>query len=75
MKTVKPAMVPFLDTYVNTIMIKGQTVPIYMDDVIFGKAYTEEIEIENIEELVQHDWLSATVVAVYARYLCLIVVI
>ena len=68
-------MVPFLDTYVKTIMIKGQTVPIYMDDVIFGKAYAEEIEIENIEELVQHDWLSATVVAVYVRYLCLIVII
>ena len=46
-----------------------------MDNVIFGKAYTDEIEIENIEELVQHNWLTATVVAVYARYLCLIVVI
>jgi len=75
MKTMKPAMVPFLDTYVKAIMIKGQTVPIYMDNVIFGKAYTDEIEIENIEELVQHNLLSATVVAVYTRYLCLIVVI
>jgi hypothetical protein len=69
MKTVKPAMVPFLDTYVKTIMVKGQSVPIYMNNVIFGKSYTDEIEIENIEELVQHNWLSATVVAVYARYL------
>jgi hypothetical protein len=70
MKTVKPAMVPFLDTYVKAIMTEGQSVPIYMDNVIYGKAYTDEVEIENIEELVQHDWLSATVIAVYARYLC-----
>lgn len=54
MKTVKPAMVPFLDTYVKTIMVKGQSVPIYMDNVIFGKSFIDEIEIENIEELVQH---------------------
>ena len=67
-------MVPFLDTYVKEIMIKGQSDPIYMDNVIFGKAYTDEVEIENIEELVQDNWLSVTVVAVYARYPCLIVV-
>ncbi|AES76810.1 Ulp1 protease family, carboxy-terminal domain protein [Medicago truncatula] len=62
-------MVPFLDTYMKAIMIKGQTVPIYMDNIIYGKAYTDEVEIENIEELVQHNWLSATVVAVYVRFL------
>lgn len=69
METVKPDMVPFLDTYVRTIMKKGYTIPIYMDNVIFGKAYTEDIEVEHIQELVEHDLLSATVIAIYARFL------
>jgi len=62
MKTVKPDMVSCLDNYVRILMKKGDLFSIDMNNVIFGKV------------LVEHDWLSDTVIAVYARYLCLIVV-
>jgi len=48
MKTVKPEMISLLDSYVRVLMKKGDLILIYMNNVIFGKAYTEDIEVEHI---------------------------
>ncbi|MCI13979.1 ubiquitin-like-specific protease, partial [Trifolium medium] len=40
-----------------------------MGDDIFSVGYPEHLHLENIKEVVDHDWLSASVITVYARYL------
>lgn len=65
----KRESVPALDTYSSLLMDPQAVIPIFMEKDIFGQTFSDEINKENIRELVEHQWLSATVITVYARYL------
>jgi hypothetical protein len=46
----------------------GTVMEIDMSGDIFSVGFTELLHLENIKEIVDHDWLSASVITLYARY-------
>ncbi|CAL5183408.1 unnamed protein product [Lathyrus oleraceus] len=59
----------FLDMYAKMMMKPETEIEIIMEKNIFGEEFQEHIHIENIKELVDHNWLSVTVITIYVRYL------
>ncbi|XP_058752181.1 uncharacterized protein LOC131625331 [Vicia villosa] len=59
----------FLDMYVKMMMKPQSVIEITMEKNIFGEEFQEHVHVENIKELIDHKWLSATVITVYVRYL------
>jgi hypothetical protein len=58
----------FLDDYTKFAWKSGTLMEIDMGDDIFSVGFSEQLHLENIKEVVDHDWLSASVITVYARY-------
>ncbi|KAK2420428.1 hypothetical protein QL285_031156 [Trifolium repens] len=59
----------FLDDYTKFAWKSGTVMEIDMRGDIFSVGFTELLHLENIKEIVDHDWLSASVITLYARYL------
>ncbi|XP_058733074.1 uncharacterized protein LOC131604663 [Vicia villosa] len=59
----------FLDMYVKMMMKPESVIEITMEKNIFGEEFQEHVHVENIKELIDHKWLSATVITIYVRYL------
>jgi hypothetical protein len=58
----------FLDDYTKFAWKSGTVMEIDMRGDIFSVGFTELLHLENIKEIVDHDWLSASVITLYARY-------
>ncbi|KAK2426437.1 hypothetical protein QL285_025107 [Trifolium repens] len=56
----------FLDDYTKFAWKSGTLMEIDMGDDIFSVGFSEQLHLENIKEVVDHDWLSASVITVYA---------
>ncbi|CAJ2652050.1 unnamed protein product [Trifolium pratense] len=59
----------FLDDYTKYASKSETVMEIDMGDDIFSEGFSEHLHLEHIKEVVVHDWLSASAVIVYARYL------
>ncbi|WJX57197.1 hypothetical protein P8452_42781 [Trifolium repens] len=59
----------FLDDYTKFAWKSGTVMEIDMGGDIFSVGFSELLHLENIKEVVDHDWLSASVITLYARYL------
>ncbi|XP_058783695.1 uncharacterized protein LOC131658417 [Vicia villosa] len=60
---------PFLDMYVKNMMRVGSLVQIKMEKSIFGEEFLKHLRVENIKEILDHNWLSASIITVFSRYL------
>ncbi|CAK8533504.1 unnamed protein product [Lathyrus sativus] len=60
---------PFLDMYVKKMMRVGSLIQIKMEESIFGEEFIEHLRVESIKEILDHNWLSASVITVFSRYL------
>ncbi|CAI8595491.1 unnamed protein product [Vicia faba] len=63
------ANLPFLDMYVKKMMRVGSLIQIKMEESIFGEEFLEQLRVESIKEILDHNWLSASIITVFSRYL------
>ncbi|CAI8601928.1 unnamed protein product [Vicia faba] len=63
------ANLPFLDMYVKKMMRVGSLIQIKMEESIFGEEFLEQLRVESIKEILDHNWLSASIIIVFSRYL------
>ncbi|XP_058760645.1 uncharacterized protein LOC131633993 [Vicia villosa] len=63
------ANLPFLDMYVKKMMRVGSLIEIKMEESIFGEEFLEKLLVESIKKILDHNWLSASIITVFARYL------
>jgi len=58
-----------LEKYKEKLLEIGDSIaPINMEKDIFNVERMEFIGMENINEVINHEWLSASVVSLYVRY-------
>ena len=58
-----------LEKYKEKMLEIGDSIaPINMEKDIFNIERMEFIGMENIKEVINHEWLSASVVSLYVRY-------
>ena len=58
-----------LEKYKEKMLEIGDSIaPINMEKDIFNVERMEFIGMENINEVINHEWLSASVVSLYVRY-------
>ncbi|CAK8533436.1 unnamed protein product [Lathyrus sativus] len=60
---------PFLDMYVKKMMRVGSLIQIKMEESIFGEEFLEHLRVESIKEILDHNWLSASIITVFSMYL------
>ncbi|GAU44156.1 hypothetical protein TSUD_399780 [Trifolium subterraneum] len=63
-----------LQVYMTSMWAVDSVMEVSMGDKIFGKEYPEHMHAEHMHaehmlEVINHEWLSASVITVYARYL------
>lgn len=59
----------YMNVHVNTKM-KGGGDPLvaHMTKDIFGEECTDYLNVDEINEVLQHGWLGASVISIYIRY-------
>lgn len=55
--------------YVKKMMRVGSLIQIKMEESIFGEEFLEQLRVESIKEILDHNWLSASIITVFSRYL------
>ena len=55
--------------YVKKMMNVRSLLQIKMDESIFGEEFLEQLCVESIKEILEHNWLTASIINVFARYL------
>ncbi|XP_039686987.1 uncharacterized protein [Medicago truncatula] len=63
------ANLPFLEMYTTKMMKVGSSIHINMEESIFGEEFLERLRVDNIKEIIDHNWLSASIITVFSRYL------
>ncbi|XP_024639753.2 uncharacterized protein [Medicago truncatula] len=63
------ANLPFLEMYTTKMMKAGSSIHINMEESIFGEEFLERLRVDNIKEIIDHNWLSASIITVFSRYL------
>ncbi|KAK2351830.1 ubiquitin-specific protease [Trifolium repens] len=59
----------FLRTFVTHMWAAESLLEVSMGEKAFGEEFVENLHAEHLNEVLNHEWLSATVINVYARYL------
>ncbi|XP_045792411.1 uncharacterized protein LOC123887168 [Trifolium pratense] len=59
----------FLQTYVTHMWAAESVLQVSMGEKVFGEEFPEHLHAEHLNEVLKHEWLSATVINLYARYL------
>ncbi|XP_045801502.1 uncharacterized protein LOC123895292 [Trifolium pratense] len=59
----------FLQTYVTHMWAAESVLQVSIGEKVFGEEFPEHLHAEHLNEVLKHEWLSATVINLYARYL------
>ncbi|KAL6574303.1 hypothetical protein OROHE_001207 [Orobanche hederae] len=63
------ANLSFLEMYTQKMLRAGSLIKLNMEENIFGEEFSEQLLVENIKEIIDHNSLSACIITVFARYL------
>ncbi|PNX65930.1 hypothetical protein L195_g054792, partial [Trifolium pratense] len=56
----------FLQTYVTHMWAAESVLQVSMGEKVFGEEFPEHLHAEHLNEVLKHEWLSATVINLYA---------
>ena len=59
----------FLEMYTTKMMKARSSIHINMEESIFGEEFLERLPVDDIKKIIDHNWLSAFIIIVFARYL------
>jgi len=57
----------FLRTYVTHMWAAESVLEVSMGENVFGEEFSEHVHAEHLNEVLKHEWLSASVINIYAR--------
>jgi len=40
-----------------------------MEESIFGEEFLERLRVDNKKEIIDHNWLSASIITIFTRYI------
>jgi len=55
--------------YTKKMMRAGSSIQINMEESILGEEFFERLGVDNIKEIIDHNWLSAFIITVFVKYL------
>ncbi|GAU38996.1 hypothetical protein TSUD_378720 [Trifolium subterraneum] len=59
----------FLQTYVTHMWAAESVLEVSMGENVFGEEFSEHVHAEHLNEVLKHEWLNASVINIYGRYL------